>query len=65
MDTKTIADLDLWMLKAIVGLCPKKPGDSVTITVTGTKQPVTLTIESRAKGLAELARRSRAKKEKK
>jgi len=63
MDTKTMADLDSRMLKAIIGLCPEKPGESVTLTWLG--QSVTLTSEARAKGLAELARRARAKKEKK
>lgn len=60
MIERTIADLPDDVLRSIVKLCPQKPGESLTITALG--KSVTLTSESRARGVAELNRRKAAKK---
>lgn len=47
-------------LRCMVNLCPEKPGETVSLTASG--KTVTLTYESRKKGLAELERRKEATK---
>ncbi len=53
-----ITDIPTKLLKLMVELCPKKPGESITFSAMG--KSVTLTSESRKRGLAELDRRKAA-----
>lgn len=53
-----ITDISTNELKLMVKLCPEKPGESITFSAMG--KSVTLTSESRKRGLAELERRKAA-----